>query len=226
MDNKWETALPSLSQVTVSSNPNNEPVRIHGGDDSLRCIGVGTDAAVFQSIHAPEFAFKLYAEDKGSKITIEEKVYNAIGKSPFFSTCYAAYDKFLVLSYEEGPTLFDCLLQGIHIPEQVVQDVEDARQYVRDQGMNPRDIHLKNILLQNGRAKIIDVSEYVLPGNDFRWEHLKKAYEDHYHIIDGKAVPFWLLETIRKWYNSWNKHFTSYEEFMKIVLKFTSFKRD
>lgn len=226
MNNKWEAALPSLSQVTVFSNLNNEPVRIHGGDDSLRCIGVGTDAAVFQSNYAPEFAFKLYAEDKGSKIKIEEKVYKTIGDSPFFSTCYEAYDKFLVLSYEEGPTLFDCLLQGIHIPEQAVQDVEDARQYVRDQGLNPRDIHLKNILLQNGRAKIIDVSEYVLPGNDFRWEHLKKAYEDHYNLIDGKAVPYWLLETIRKWYNSWNKHFTSYEEFMKIVLKFTSFKKD
>ncbi|WP_374056892.1 serine/threonine protein kinase [Rossellomorea sp. FM04394] len=226
MDIKWKAALPSLSQVTVSSNLNNEPVTIHGGDDSLRCIGVGTDAAVFQSTYAPDYAFKLYAEDKKSKIKIEEKVYKTIGDSPFFSTCYTAQDRFLVLSYEEGPTFFDCLLQGIHIPEQAVKDVENAREYVRGQGLNPRDIHLKNILLQNGRAKIIDVSEYVLPGNDFRWEHLKKAYEDHYHLIDGKAVPFWLLETIRKWYNSWNKHFTSYEEFMKIVLKFTSFKKD
>ena len=96
---------------------------------------------------------------------------------------------------------------------------------MRQKGLNPRDIHLKNILLQNGRAKIIDVSEYVQPGNDFRWEHLKKVYEEHYHLIDGKSVPFWLLETIRKWYNQRNKHFASYEEFMKGVLKFTSFKR-
>ncbi len=225
MENKWEVALPSLSHINVSSNPNNEPVTIHGGDTSLRCIGVGTDAAVFQSLYAPEFAFKLYAEDKVSKINIEKKVYSSIKDSTFFSTCYAAYDHLLVLSYEEGSTLFDCLLQGIHIPEQVVLDVEEARQYVRSQGLNPRDIHLKNILLQNGRAKIIDVSEYVLPGNDFRWEHLKKAYEDHYDIIDGRAIPFWLLETIRKWYNSWNKHFSSYDEFMKIVLKFTSFNK-
>jgi hypothetical protein len=224
MDNKWEVALPSLSQLTVSSNVNNEPVTIHGGDETLRCIGVGTDAAVFQSIYAPDYAFKLYAEDKRSKIKSEEKVYQTIGDSPYFSTCYAAYDTLLVLSFEEGSTLFDCLLQGINIPEQVVEDVEKARQYVRDQGMNPRDIHLKNILLQNGRAKIIDVSEYIQPGNDFRWEHLKKAYDDHYHLIEGRAVPFWLLETIRKWYNSWNKHFSSYEEFMKRVSNFTSFK--
>ena len=58
-------------------------------------------------------------------------------------------------------TLFDCVLQGIHIPEQVINDVEDAREYVRNKGLNPRDIHLKNILLQNGRAKILDVSEYI-----------------------------------------------------------------
>ncbi|TMU87500.1 serine/threonine protein kinase [Bacillus sp. BHET2] len=225
MENKWEVVLPSLSHINVSSSPNNEPVTVHGGDTKIRCIGVGTDAAVFQSLYAPDFAFKLYAEDKVSKINIEEKVYSLIKGSTFFSTCYAAYDNVLVLSYEEGLTLFDCLLQGIHIPEQVVLDVEDARRYVRNQGLNPRDIHLKNILLQNGRAKIIDVSEYVLPGNDFRWEHLKKAYEDHYDLIEGRAIPFWLLETIRKWYNSWNKHFSSYDEFMKIVLKFTSFKK-
>src|SRR5690606_26217314 len=47
----------------------------------------------------------------------------------------------LVLSYEEGKTLFDCILEGIHIPEQVIQDVEEAREYARSKGLNPRDIH-------------------------------------------------------------------------------------
>jgi hypothetical protein len=221
MNQKWEAAIDSLSEVTVTSHPNNEPVTIAGGHERLRCIGVGTDAAVFQHLDVPEFAFKVYAEEKADKIKIEEEVYGMIGDSPYFSTCYAAYDTFLVLSYEEGITLFDCILQGVHIPRQVVEDVEDARDYVREKGLNPRDIHLKNILMKDGRAKIIDVSEYVLSGNDFRWEHLKKGYEDYYQLIDGKAVPFWLVETVRKWYNQWN---SSYEEFMKIVLKFTSFR--
>lgn len=97
--------------------------------------------------------------------------------------------------------------------------MEDAREYVRKKGLNPRDIHLKNILLQNGRAKIIDVSEYTLQGNDYRWEHLKKGYEQYYHLIDGNSVPFWLVETIRKWYNQRGKN-TSYEEFTKNILKF------
>ena len=213
MENDWDKAIDSLSKITVSSNTNNEPVTISGDPDDLKCIGVGTDAAVFQSISAPAYAFKIYAKDKVDKVKVEANVYQILGDSPFFPTCFASYDEFLVLSYEEGKTLFDCILQGIHIPKQVVNDVEEAREYARDKGLNPRDIHLKNILLQNGRAKIIDVSEYALPGNDFRWEHLKKGYEQYYHLIDGNSVPFWLVETIRKWYNQRRKHSFSYEEF-------------
>ncbi|WP_078544508.1 serine/threonine protein kinase [Litchfieldia alkalitelluris] len=225
MNQDWQIATDSLSQIKISSNPNNEPVSISGNAEKLRCIGVGTDAAVFQHNDLPAYAFKIYANDKSGKIKIEAEVYNILGSSPYFSTCYASNDHFLVLSYEEGITLFDCILQGIHISEQVVEDVEKARAYVREQGLNPRDIHLKNILLQNGRAKILDVSEYIKPGNDYRWEHLKKGYEEYYHLIDGKSVPFWLVETVRKWYNQWNKYSSSFEEFMNNVMKNTPFRR-
>ncbi|MRH41095.1 serine/threonine protein kinase [Aquibacillus halophilus] len=225
MEKRWEMAMQSLSEISISSSSNNEPVTIYGGSENLRCVGVGTDAAVFQFLHTPEYAFKRYADNKFSKIEIEESVYEKIGDSRYFSKCFASYDNYLVLSYEDGITLYDCLLQGIHIPEQVIKDVEDARDYVREKGLNPRDIHLKNILLQNGRAKIIDVSEYVQQGNDFRWEHLKKAYEDYYHLIDSKSVPYWLLETIRKWYNHWNKYASTFDEFMHYVLGNTTFKK-
>lgn len=218
LENDWDKAIGSLSKIKVFSNPNNDPVTISGEANDLKCIGVGTDAAVFQFLSAPAYAFKIYAKDKLHKVKVEANVYQLLEDSPFFSTCFASYDEYLVLGYEEGTTLFDCILQGIHIPEQVVNEVEDAREYVRNKGLNPRDIHLKNILLQNGRAKIIDVSEYTLQGNDFRWEHLKKGYEQYYHLIDGNSVPFWLVETIRKWYNQRGKN-SSYEEFTKNILK-------
>lgn len=220
MNSTWENAIDSLSKIQVYSNPNNEPVSISGDTDDLKCIGIGTDAAVFQSLSAPTYAYKLYAKEKVEKVKVEASVYTSLGDSPFFPTCIAASDDFLVLSYEQGITLFDCILQGIHIPEQVIKDVEEAREYVRSKGLNPRDIHLKNILLQNGRAKIIDVSEYVLPGNDFRWEHLKKGYEQYYHLIDGNSVPFWLVETVRKWYNQRGDNSSSYDEVTKKVLRF------
>lgn len=220
----WEIAIDSLSKINVYSNPNNEPVTIIGDVDELKCIGVGTDAAVFQFLTAPEYAFKIYAKDKVEKVKVEADVYTRIGDSPFFSAYFGSGENFIVLSYEEGKTLYDCILQGIHIPRQVVIDVENARQYVRSIGLNPRDIHLKNILLQNGRAKILDVSEYIQPGNDYRWEHLKKGYEEYYHLIDGKSVPAWVVETVRKWYNQQNKSFPFFDDFMKIVQKLNFIK--
>lgn len=223
MEQMLQDIAESLSAIKIVANPDNEPVSIEGVADGFRCIGVGTDAAVFQFLESPEYAFKLYAEGKEEKLEAEAKVYAQIGSSPYFSSCYGVNDRLLVIKYEEGITLFDCLLQGIRVSEQVIQDVEEARDYIREIGLNPRDIHLKNILLQNGRAKLLDVSEYIKPGNDFRWEHLKKAYEEYYAIIDGKPMPFWLLDTIRKWYHHWNRYSSSFDEFMKIVSKQMSY---
>lgn len=223
MEQSWQEIAESLTAIKVVANPNNEPVSIVGFADGFRCIGVGTDAAVFQFLETPEYAFKVYAENKQDKLEAEAKVYAQIGDSPYFSICYGVTDRLLVIKYEEGLTLFDCLLQGMRVPEQVIEDVEKARAYIRQIGLNPRDIHLKNILLQNGRAKLLDVSEYIKPGNDFRWEHLKKAHEEYYALIDGKPMPFWLLDTIRKWYHHWNRYSSSFDEFMKIVSKQMSY---
>lgn len=220
MNNEWEKDREALSTIKVFSNPNNMPVTISGDVTNLKCIGVGTDAAVFQSLSSPTYAFKIYAQDKLDKVKIEASIYQRLGDSPYFPTCFASYDEYLVLSYEEGKTLYDCVLQGIHIPLQVVNEVEEARAYIRSKGLNPRDIHLKNIILQNGKAKIIDVSEYSVPGNDFRWEHLKRGYEQYYHLIDGNSVPFWIMVTIQKWYNQRKGNSFSYEEFTKTILKF------
>ena len=116
MKEDWKYADKDLSKISISSNPNNEPVSIHGSSDRLNCIGIGTDAAVFQSIDQPAYAYKMYADDKVEKIQIERRVYDILGDSPYFSTCYGSKDDYLVLSFEEGITLYDCLLQGIPIP--------------------------------------------------------------------------------------------------------------
>jgi hypothetical protein len=66
--------------------------------------------------------------------------------------------------------------------------------------LNPRDIHLKNVLLQDGHAKIIDVSEYVKPGNDGRWDHLVQSYHLYYPYIAGRKIPVWMLEMVKRAY--------------------------
>lgn len=99
------------------------------------------------------------------------------------------------------------------MPEQVILDVEKAREFVRSKGLNPRDIHLKNVLMQDGRAKVLDVSEYVKEGDDKRWEHLVWAYHTFYSGISEVKVPSWILDTIKKWYYKLDNSNFNLEEF-------------
>ncbi len=212
---EWKLAEQALSQMEVHSTEDNQLVTVTGSIDGLTIAGIGTDAAVLRFNPLPGYAFKLYANEKITKRAIEYQVYQQLGRNRHFPVCYGAGDRYLVLSYEPGITLYDCLIRGIPIPRQLIADVEAARQYVRSSGLNPRDIHLKNILLQNGRAKLLDVSEYSKSGNDYRWDHLKKGYELYYHLIEGKPVPIWLIDRIRKWYQPGNGHAPAFEEVVK-----------
>jgi hypothetical protein len=215
MTSEWKQAEKALNQIQIESKANNEPVTVSGHAEGLHCIGIGTDAAVFSYIHAPKYAFKVYTPEALPKKNIEKGVYARIGASSYFPACYGAGENYLALSFETGITLYDCLLQGVPIPNQVISDVDDAREYVRSVGLNPRDIHLKNVLLQKGRAKLLDVSEYIKPGNDQRWEYLKRGYDEFYPLIEGKQIPAWILETIKKWYNRMDAASFTVEEFGK-----------
>ncbi len=202
---RWQAIMPLLQQVKVKGNANNRPVTIQSYPQGLRCIGIGTDAAVFYCEAIPELAFKFYTPQAIDKKETEAYVYQCLKGSIYFPIYYGSGENFLVMSYEQGVTLYDCLMQGIKVPKRVMEDVEAARQYVREQGLNPRDIHLKNVLLQQGRGKVLDVSEYVKSGSDHRWEHLEWAYHRLYPMIAGVRLPSWLLETIKQWYNRMNK---------------------
>jgi len=217
----WNIAEKELRKIKISSNKNNELVTVDGHSAAFECIGVGTDAAVFRFSNEPKYAFKVFSNDKIDKIKIESEVYLKLGYSEYYPEYFGNGSNFLVISHEDGVTLYDCLLKGIHIPNQVIQDVDAARMYAVEKGLNPRDIHLKNILLHEGRAKILDVSEYMNPGNDKRWEYLKEGYHEHYHLIDGKALPHWIIETVRKWYNQTHSESFKVQDFAKeLVLLF------
>jgi predicted Ser/Thr protein kinase len=217
---EWKIAEPELSKVKVSSNRENELVTVRRNSDKLQCIGVGTDAAVFRYIYLPYYAFKVFSDDKLGKMETEAEVYSKLGHSNYFPVCYGHGLNFLVISFIEGMTLCDCLLKGIRIPEQVIQDVEDARNYALGRGLNPRDIHLKNIILHKGRTTLFDVSEYMRPGIDNRWEYLKEGYKEFYHLIDGKALPYWIVETVSKWYNRTKPESFNFHDFVQQLLIF------
>ncbi|SDI09961.1 serine/threonine protein kinase [Desulfosporosinus hippei] len=215
---EWDIAKRELSKVKVSSNGKNELVLVQAKSNKLKCIGRGTDAAVFRFISAPQYAYKVFSNDKLEKLEQESKVYLKLGYSKYFPVYYGKGLNYLVISYEAGITLYDCLLQGIHIPKQVIIEVDNAIDYVLSRGLNPRDIHLKNILFHEGQVKLVDVSEYLEPGNDKRWEYLKEGYTEHYHLFDGKALPFWLLENVRKWYNQTRPERLNLQDFVKDLI--------
>lgn len=208
-----------LSQIDIIGSDDNELVSITNQANGVQCIGVGTDAAVFTTEQYPHFAFKIYSPEAMEKKTIEKSVYDRLAGSPFFAVCYGEGDRYLVLSMEEGPTLEDCLMAGIPVPEQVILDVKEAREYAISVGLNPRDIHLKNVLNQNGHAKVLDVSEYVKEGDDQRWDHLVWAYYHVYPRFNQVKVPRWVIDTVKKWYHRRNKASMNLEDFAARVTR-------
>jgi hypothetical protein len=200
MNSEWKKLDPLLKGIRLRSRDQNRPVKILEHSRQLQCIGIGTDAAVFQSDELPELAFKVYSSDALPKKVLEAKVYERLGGSSFFARYFGSGSNYIVISYEHGVNLYDCLLHGIPVPSQVFRDVEAAIHHVVERGLNPRDIHLKNVLLQNGRGKVLDVAEYERPGNDRRWEHLVWAYRHFYPMLEGRKVPAWLLEWVKRGY--------------------------
>lgn len=217
MNADWTQVEEALRNIEVVGHDNNKPVSVIGFAQDLRCIGIGTDAAVFYHPATPHYAYKVYSALALEKKDVEAGIYQRLEGSEYFPRCYGTGSNYLVLSFEQGITLYDCLLQGVRVPEQVMQDVENAREFVRSQGLNPRDIHLKNVLLQDGRAKVLDVSEYIKEGNDSRWEHLVWTYKHFYPLISGVQVPVWILETIKNWYNRIDTASFGIEDFSRRV---------
>jgi len=209
----WQPIKPLIEKIEIQPNPGNQLVTIQYIPEELEKIGVGTDAVVVRHPAHPGVVFKRYVKERDQVRQDEEEVYRRLGDSPYFPIFYGSEDHFLALSYEQGPTLYECLVEGIPIPDRVITDVEEARQYVRNQGLNPRDIHLKNVLLQNGRAKLLDVSEYMKPGDDGRWDHLVQGYRLFYPLIEGRKIPVDLIEQVKQAYYDQVKGHVSLLEF-------------
>ena len=199
--NSFQEIEDLIKFIKLESKSRFDPVHVIAHPKSWRCIGVGNSAAVFQPRNS-KLSVKVFADEFSTKAKEESEIYQQLGDSPFFSRCYRRGDNFLILEYRKGQTVYDCLLQGLFIPEQVIHDVDCAIQYAKSRDLNPSDIHVKNILVDDGRGFLIDVSSYRRQGHCKRWDTLKQVYFDYYLKIykPGMAVPSWLLETIRKWY--------------------------
>ena len=195
-----ESALAGIRVRAVASN---EPVAIDHLPPGLRLIGYGTDAVAVQHPLLPEHVFKVFTPETVGCLDDEYRAYQALDGSPFFPRCLGRGPSYLVLSYEAGPTLYECLVHGLPVDPRVMADVEEGRVYARRVGLHPKDIHLKNVVVQGDRAKILDVAKYVAAGDeDPVWEHLAEGYRRFYPIIRGRRIPVWVIEVAKRTYRA------------------------
>ncbi|HEY4410402.1 MAG TPA: hypothetical protein VGO87_11010, partial [Acidimicrobiia bacterium] len=129
-----------LEGIRITAWAHNEPITVEHIPEPLRFVGKGTDAIVVAHPGLPELAFKVYAPQTIGCLADEYEAYRRLGASPYYATCLGRGDFYLVLTYEPGPTLYDCLVQGIPIPASAMADVEAARRYARSVGLHPKDV--------------------------------------------------------------------------------------
>lgn len=195
-----------LPEVEIISADSRDPVQVSHIPEGWKLLGAGNYAAVFEHPQAAGFAVKVYAPGRPGWER-ECEVYGKLGRHPAYSACYhagMAWDKpYLLLKKLSGTTLFNCLLEGKPIPETVIADIDEALNYARARGLNPRDVHGKNVMLSGGKGLVVDVSDFLEEGACTMWEDLKAAYERIYTPLLAKRpfpIPGWVLEGVRSGY--------------------------
>ena len=136
------------------------------------------------------------------------EVYKKLGNHESFSSLIDHRDNYLILKRIDGINLFDAVVNGIPIPESVIKDVDEGIAYTRSVGLNPFDIHGKNVVMSSGRGYIVDISDFYKQGKCRKWDDLKKAYYKIYLPFLYKyhpRIPYFIVNSIRKGYRLYRK---------------------
>ncbi|PYI54823.1 serine/threonine protein kinase [Paenibacillus flagellatus] len=196
--------LPALE--IRSTNPR-DPVEVVSVPKPWRLIGAGNYAAVVAHPDERERVVKVYAEGRPG-LRDEIEVYRRLGRHPAYSECYDSGETFLILKRLTGVTLYECLRRGIRIPERVIRDIDEALEYARGKGLNPHDVHGKNVMMIDGRGVVVDVSDFLKDEYCSMWDDLKKSYYMLYKPILYRfpiPIPHALLNLLRKGYRLFRK---------------------
>ncbi|WP_224752449.1 serine/threonine protein kinase [Metabacillus arenae] len=190
----------------VSKNPN-DPVEVTNVPNEWQLIGRGNYAAVFIHPSIPDKVVKVYAENRKG-LAEEVQAYQILGKHPSYSELFEFGERYLVLKKLNGITLYEALRKGMFIPKSVIKDVDQAIKYAKSKGLNPADIHGKNVMMKGGRGYILDISDFLMSYDCPRWRDFKRAFYVFYYPIFSRSsfsIPVWLLERVRKGYQVYIK---------------------
>jgi hypothetical protein len=204
VDAVYTSLLPDLRIESVQ--PFN-PIVVHFCPPPWKVLGTGNYAAVFYHPNYLDQVIKVYAPGRPG-LSDEVEVYRRLGQHPAFSECLYAGENFLVLKRLFGTTLYDCLHRGIPIPEQVIQDIDDALDFARQQGLFPHDVHGRNVMMVNQRGVVVDVSDFLHEEPCKAWDDVKKAYYWLYVLLIRPLrlpIPYGLLDLVRQLYRWYRK---------------------
>lgn len=200
-DSLQKQRLKEVNTIRIETYSNNTIAKEVHVPEGFQIVGKGTDAIVFRHQDDPSVVYKVFGDQTRHKLELEKRAYEILGNSThYFPKFYSFGKSYLIISYEPGRTLYQCLEEGIEIPPHILEEVDEALHIARRKGLNPRDVHLKNIILQNGHAKLIDIADFMRPGNDQRWEHIKRGYQLFYPYIKGKRIPVFIIEYVKELY--------------------------
>jgi predicted Ser/Thr protein kinase len=170
-------------------------------DESLEFIGAGRSAFAFR-VKETNLVLKVFFPEFRRIAQEEADIYKALPNHPYFPSLYDSGENYIVIDYVDGLTLFECLAKGITIEEEKIKEIDEALKLARAKGLNPSDIHLRNIILTpDGHIKIIDVARFKQTKNCTQWDDLKHAFYKFYmKRYFPKRIPVMVMNMIAALY--------------------------
>jgi hypothetical protein len=194
-----------LPHLNIKSIDPGNPVVPYYVPSPWKLLGVGNYAAVLTYPELDDFVVKVYAPGRPG-IEEELEVYRRLGSHPAYSECLYEGTHYLILRRLRGHTFYACLLRGIHIPKQAIDDIDQALDYARERGLHPHDVHGKNVMLQDGRGVVVDISDFLKEDPCPMWDDVKAAYTRFYLPVFHKLpIPEHVLNLVRKSYRWFDK---------------------
>lgn len=158
----------------------NKKNRLLSYDDSLKLVGTGRSAFVFR-IKSSDKAIKIFFPEFMPTAKEEVEIYRILQNITYYPSIYDSGLNYIVMDYIEGLTLFECITQGKIITPAHIKEIDYALSLASERGLNPSDIHLRNIFITSAdMVKIIDVARFRQAKNCRQWHDLKKAYDKLY----------------------------------------------
>ncbi|WP_025786365.1 serine/threonine protein kinase [Sporosarcina sp. D27] len=171
----------------------NKKNRLISYDKSLKLIGTGRSAFVFK-VKSLNIAIKVFFPDSTYIAKEEAEIYKTLQDISYFPYIYEAGVNYIVMDFIDGYTLFECMTHGKIITSDHIKEIDYALSLASDLGLNPSDIHLRNIFItSNDEIKLIDVARYRQLKDCRQWSNLKKAHRQFYskrYFLKKVPIPF------------------------------------